>query len=153
MSNLLTTIQEIAHNVYQANTPTDLTIGTVTSVNPLAITLDYNMLTLPTAVLLLTETVVEKKIDLHHTHQYPHTHSGTDSHGDSFTTSSQSTSTTDSGTLCNNAFTSAPSFPDYGTDGSARIVTPGLRVGDKVLLLRVMSGQQFVVLSRVVEAK
>ena len=148
MAELIDLIQRIAEETHKAMVPTDLTIGTVLTVNPLSVQLNPELI-LPAEVLYLTESVIEKKIDLHHTHSLSaHTHS--DPQGG--VSGPPSTPNTDTGTLVNNPFTSAPLFSDYGLDSSSRIVTPALAQGDMVLLLRVMAGQSFVIISRVVSA-
>ena len=144
MSSLLDIIQQIAVDAHASTKPMDLTVGTVATASPLSISIRAGMPPLPATSLLLTEAVIEKKIDLHHTHTHAHTH---DSSGPANPT------TTDTGTLKDRPFTSAPYFPDYGESGSSRIVTPGLAAGDKVLMLRVGGGQQYIIISRVILAE
>ena len=148
MSNLADTIQLMIQNAHDDMPHTDMVIGTIATVNPLSVNLNTYAPPITAGFLLLTEAVIEKKIDLHHTHDHAHTH--TDPQGGS--SGPANPVTTDSGTLYQNPFTNAPLFPDYSTDGASRIVTPALAVGDKVLMLSVSGGQQFIILSRIVEA-
>src|ERR1039458_6901152 len=109
MTTLLDLHQQIAREVMLAMKPSDIVIGTVTHVNPLAVSIKDDMPDLPAASLLLTEAVIEKRINLKHTHTLNgHTH-GNQVPPD--------VTNTDIGTLEGNAFTNAPYFPDYGEDG------------------------------------
>ena len=146
--NLTDAIQLTIQRSHDATPHTDLVIGTIATVNPLSVNLNTYAPPITAGFLLLTEAVIEKKIDLHHTHNHAHTHA--DPQGG--TSGDASPVATDSGTLYNNPFTNAPLFPDYGTDSTSRIVTPALAIGDKVLMLSVSGGQQFIILSRIVEA-
>ncbi|MDR0905755.1 MAG: DUF2577 domain-containing protein [Oscillospiraceae bacterium] len=145
---------------------TDLTIGTVTSTDPLEITLVGTMLVLPRAVLLLTESVVEKKLTVDpHTHDinvlgHNHTTGGL---GHSHTapggvTSTDLTSEYPSSTDLDETYTTLETTVemqvtenggDLPTETGTVTLNRALAVGDKVIMLRVMGGQQFLVLSRV----
>lgn len=163
--DLLGVLQEINRQTNDAGQPTDLQIGTVTKAPPdddeLEIQISEAMAPLKQAVLYLAEPVIEKKIPiLRHRHEIKilqHKHA------------------TPSG-LSEDAFTSPPYFTEWsalpdGFDAKVQaenfvgwengavlplskdkkyiILNPALKVGDKVLLLRVQSGQKFIVLSRV----
>ena len=125
---LIQVMQMIMQKNQQAMQPTDLSIGTVTAVNPLQITSDTAMQPLRAGVLYLTEPVVEKKIPvLQHTHTTPEGATG---------------SALDS-IACVEHGTTLPVENGY------IILNRGLEVGDKVLMMKVQKGQKYVVLSRV----
>lgn len=162
--DLLGVLQEINRQTNDAGQPTDLQIGTVTKAPPdddeLEIKISEAMAPLKEAVLYLAEPVIEKKIPiLRHRHEIKilqHKHA------------------TPSGPS-EDAFISPPYYTEWsalaeGSDSSVQaedfvgwengevlplskdqkyiILNPALKVGDKVLL-RVQSGQKFIVLSRV----
>ena len=166
----------------------DLAVGTVTSAQPLEVTIRETMAPLPQEVLWLTAAVVEKKIPvLEHEHitagfRHDHTVSGlghahaVNGLGHSHTTEEGSTGDALGGAhqtdekLGASYPTSEALLPDAYTsdkrlegivcyeDGKPLpvkdgyiILNRGLAVGDKVLLLRVMRGQQFIILSRIFE--
>lgn len=105
----------IEHNA-NANL-TDLAIGTVKQADPLQITLINSTLMIPSSVLYLTESVIEKKIP--------------------------STAFVDPETKC-----LENGRPIQSQNGYV-VTNRGLQTGDKVIMLRVMGGQGFIVLSRV----
>lgn len=164
---LIDVVQQIIQQSMGAAGLSDLQIGTVTSASPLEITVDTLMQPLKAEVLYLTEPVVEKKIPvlthLHTTSGFAHTHDIT-TLGHTHTSGEDTTSEGLSGTyqteeaLSQDAFNSdnrLTSIVCY-ENGVALPVLNGfiilnraLAVGDKVLLLRVQSGQKFIILSRV----
>ncbi len=115
----------------------DLRVGTVTKAKPLEITINTAMDALRGSVLLLTESVVEKKIPvLQHNHVIHDTYSG--------------------GGVCEDALLESKIIAvEHGRSLPVRdgyiILNRALEEGDKVLLLRVSGGQRFIVLSRVFE--
>lgn len=114
---------------------TDLTIGTVTGVNPLEITTKVAMAPLRQQVLFLTEPVIEKKIPvLQHNHVIHDTYTGGGESEDN---------------LLQNAIVCYEDGKALPVQNGYIILNRALEVGDKVLLLRVMGGQRFIVLSRV----
>lgn len=149
----------------------DMTIGTVTGVKPLTVKIREGMADIPQKALRLTAAVIEKKIPvlehLHttdgfrHAHVLPdltHTHSG----GEGETGSALEGSHETENGLEQDAFDSdrrlLKSKIVCYEDGKPLPVKDGyiilnraLETGDKVLLLRVMRGQQFIILSRVFE--
>lgn len=158
MPDLYEIMQGISEQVIRASQPTDLTIGTVTAVDPLQIVTQTSMQNLQSSVLYLTSAVVEKKIPIL-THQHKittleHTHTAPEGN---------------TGEALSDTYLTEPSLLPEGFDaevqtqdivcwenGKALPVEDGfiilnrkLEVGDMVLLLRVMKGQAFVVLSRV----
>lgn len=114
---------------------TDLTIGTVTGVNPLEITTKVAMVPLRQQVLFLTEPVIEKKIPiLQHNHVIHDTYTGGGESEDN---------------LLQNAIVCYEDGKALPVQNGYIILNRALEVGDKVLLLRVMGGKRFIVLSRV----
>ena len=92
---LIDTINKIVKNNLEAQKPTELAIGTVTSTNPLSITTSANLPPIPAAAIILTDSVKERIVD---------------------------------GVKVQN----------------------DLAVNDSVIMLRVMHGQQYIVLSKIV---
>ena len=117
----------------------DLQIGTVTAVNPLEITISASMAPLRASVLYLTSSVVEKKIPVL---EHIHTITVHDSYTGGGTADCASAL---SNIACYENGTALPIENGY------IIINRALAAGDKVLLLRVQSGQKFIVLSRVFE--
>lgn len=149
----------------------DMAIGTVTSTQPLAVKIREGMADIPQEALRLTAAVIEKKIPvlehLHttdgfrHAHVLPdlaHTHSGEE--GETGSSLDGSYETEDG--LQQDAFDSDKRLlkseivcyedgkPLPVKDGYI-ILNRALEAEDQVLLLRVMRGQQFIILSRVFE--
>lgn len=127
--------------------PTDVAVGTVTRADPLEITINTAMAPLRREVLYLTQSVVEKKLPV-----LAHTHS---------TTGLEHIHTVGSSTTAgalNGTYQSSESLGDLAVleNGSPLpakngyiILNKGLAINDKVLLLRVESGQKYIVLSRI----
>ena len=112
--------------------PTQLRMGTVVSTNPLSISINPAMAPLESSVLILTSAVIERKIPV-----LTHTHILSEGR-------------------CEEAL--PPESTACLEDGQALPVENGyivlnraLVVGDRVILMRVQKGQQFVILSRVFE--
>ena len=127
--NLTQVIQGIVRETMKAYQPAEMQIGTVTAVNPLEITLDTTMQVLKQQVLYLSETVVEKKIPvLEHTHQTPEG--------------------TTQPALLQNEIICDEHGTSLGFKDNSIIFNNALSVGDKVILMRVQSGQKFVIVSR-----
>ena len=153
--NALLQLQSAAGDVGQ---PTDLQIGTVVKAPPdaaLEISISTAMAPLRQEVLYLAEPVIEKKLPLpRHRHEMSHVHTGV--HGP---TTNAEPSYTGYSLLSSGADSSVQGEDILGwedgkalplsKDGRYIILNPALQPGDKVLLLRVQSGQKFVVLSRV----
>lgn len=114
-----------------ASQPTDYCTGTVTSADPLEITTAMSAAPLRRSVLILTEPVVEKKIPvLQHTHL--------DSRNGQTTAALKSVQAVEAGAT-------------LPVEGGYILLNRGLAVGDRVVLLRVLHGQKYLVLSRVFE--
>lgn len=163
--DLLEVLQEIYRQVNDAGQPTDLQIGTVTKAPPdddeLEIQISEAMAPLKQAVLYLTEPVIEKKIPiLRHRHeikilQHKHvTPSGPSEDAfiapPYFTEWSALPAEFDAKVQAENfvGWENGAALP-LSKDKKYIILNPALKAGDKVLLLRVQSGQKFIVLSRV----
>lgn len=149
----------------------DMTIGTVTGVKPLAVRIREGMADIPQEALRLTAAVIEKKIPvlehLHttegfrHAHALPdlsHAHSGAEGETGPALEGSYETEDglqqdafdSDKRLLKNEIVCYEDGKPLPVKDGYI-ILNRALEKGDKVLLLRVMRGQQFIILSRVFE--
>lgn len=153
----------------QAGQPTDLRTGTVTGTNPLEISINTAMAPLRREVLLLTESVVEKKIPVlthsHDTSGFAHTHqistlSHTHQYSGGTTQSSLTSSYTTKESLSQDTFTSNQRLSEIAcyengqslpVENGYIVLNRALAVGDRVLLLRVQNGQRYIVLSRVFE--
>ena len=123
-------IQQMIFETLKSYQPMEMQIGTVTSVDPLEITLDGTMQSLKSQVLYLTETVIEKSIPiLEHTHNTP----------DGVTDPA----------LLEADITCDEHGSNLGTQGGRIIFNSALKVGDKVILQRTQNGQKFVIESRV----
>lgn len=135
---LIDMLHQISQQSQEASQPTDLRVGTVTSANPLEISINPNMAPLQAGVLYLTVSVVEKKIPvLQHNHVIHDTYTGGGTSEDNLLQSN---------IICYENGQALPVEDGY------IILNRALAVGDKVLLLRVQKGQKFIVLSRVMEA-
>lgn len=126
---LLDVVNQIVFNALQAYQPTDLVIGTVQSVSPLAVKLETNQAVIRQEVLFRTDAVVERKIKIE-----KHAHS----------TSEGTTS------LAKSEVTSFIDGKAQAEVGGYIILNKGLAAGDKVLLLSVQQGQKYIILSRIV---
>lgn len=121
-------IYQMIQQSQKASQPTDLCVGTVTSAAPLEITINTAMAPLRAPVLYLTSAVIEKKISaLSHKH----------------TVGGESTDIALDAAVCLENGVALPADAEYIT------INRALKTGDHVLLLRVQSGQKFIVLSRI----
>lgn len=155
--NLFDTLVMVSEGTSKASQPCDLEVGTVTTVNPLSITRDVAQAPLTEAVLILTESVVEKKIPIldhiHHINTLGHSHTCPDGGTSTNLTGSYPTLTSLVSEGANSDQTQDIICYEHGQplpieDGYI-ILNRALEVGDKVLLLRVQKGQKFIILSRV----
>lgn len=162
MSNLLKTIQKIAVQAVNATNPVTFYIGTVASEKPLSIRLHNTTLEVGEDFLVMTDAVVEKKITIdQHDHAIGssltnHTHvlSGSCSTGPISGTATQSPdlggAKVDPTTLSGSCTEHGDDLPVEQKDNKLVITyNRGLKKDDKVLMLKVSNGQQFVILSRV----
>ena len=100
MYELVGVIQQIVQNTIEAMKMADKATGTVESVSPLRVKIDSSIQSVPSAALLLTDTVRERVV------------------------------------------------PVQGGEGTVTI-REGLKEGDRVLMLKVQNGQQYIILSRI----
>ena len=157
-------LKDVLYQMMQENAaagqPTDLRVGTVTSEEPLEITINPAMAPLRRRQLYLTEPVVEKKIPvlthkhyistLTHTHTAPGGATGPALEGsylgeDSLVSEGFNAILQDQDIVC---WENGKELP---IEDGFIILNRKLETGDKVLLLRVQSGQKFIVLSRIFE--
>lgn len=157
-------LKDVLYQMMQENMaagqPTDLRVGTVTSEEPLEITINPAMAPLRRRQLYLTEPVVEKKIPvlthkhyistLSHTHSAPGGATGPALQGsylgeDSLVSEGFNATLQDQDIVC---WENGKELP---IEDGFIILNRKLETGDKVLLLRVQSGQKFIVLSRIFE--
>jgi len=167
--DLIDTLHGIVEQSMDAYGLSDLAVGTVTKAVPLEVTIRESMAPLPQEVLHLTAAVIEKKIPVlaheHITRGFRHRHTvsglghahstpegGTGDALDGFYPTSEA--------LTPDAYTSDKRLEHIVCyeDGKPLPVEDGyiilnraLAAGDKVLLLRCMRGQQFIILSRIFE--
>lgn len=166
MSNLLTTIQAIAVRAVQSTNPVVFTFGTVTNDNPLRVRIDESTLELEGESLILTANVVEKKIEIDkHTHKYGeslkgHTHQLSGSSATGGAISGSATPSTDIGSEVSDTVFSGRCIEngktrdgDAGNDKITIILTRALKNDDRVIMLRVCSGQEWIILSRVYDGE
>lgn len=147
--NLYEALTTLVNDVTKTQQPADLRVGTVTGISPLTININTAMADLQQESLLLTSAVVERKIPvLDHSHDINTlAHSHTNAAGGTTTDLSDTYSTLKA--LVQPAiFCTEHGTPLPVEDGHI-ILNRALAVGDKVLLLRVMQGARYIVLSRV----
>lgn len=132
-TQMLDVIKTAAKSAVGNDKPFAFTFGQVQTVAPLTVMVDQKLL-LNEAQLLLTTGVKDHTVSMSFTHttgENTHTHEVKDKEGESCTVGENTHSHSYGGTK---------SF----------LVHKGLKIGEKVLLLRVQGGQQYIVLDRVV---
>lgn len=145
-------IKEITQNVIKTSDLTDLSIGTVMSTNPLEISISPDMPNIPAAALLLTDSVIEKKFVIQpHIHQLPNlSHLHTTPNGNSGVSLGGTLYTNNAvqwGTFYNNNVEQ-----DIDEANNTIYLNKGLQVGNRVLMLKIMGGQNYLVLSKIIGA-
>lgn len=158
--NLAETLYKMMQDSMKAGQLTDFVSGTVTSEEPLEITIDTTMQVIKQQLLLLTEPVIEKKIPVlthkHYISTLTHTHTcptGATSPGltgqylgeDSLVSEGYNATLQGENIVCWEDGKELPIEDGY------IILNRKLETDDKVIMLRVQSGQRFIVLSRVFE--
>lgn len=123
MGNLNKAIQYVTKKQMEGASLCNYSIGTVVSSDPLEIKIN-DRITLPSSMILLSETVIEKKLDITHEHHI-----------------SANTQTSDLHTHGIDVNT------EKSTD-TAIVIQEGLSDGDKVIMISVESGQCFIVISK-----
>ena len=139
-SKLHDTIKQIALNAVETSKPSGVFYGTVVSASPLQIQLEQKII-LGSEFLILSSSVrdftvtmtVDHQTDVEseHTHQYFDSDTGQGASG--------STTRTSSPTTHLHSYSGTKTFK----------IHLGLKTGEKVVLMRVQGGQQFIVLDRV----
>ena len=172
MSTLLTTIQSIAVKAVQSTNPVVFTYGTVTAINPLRIRIDESTVELTGDSLILTANVVEKTMTIKkHTHgmdeQLIDIASASTAAGGGAVTFMPGTNAgsgitlkhkhTNEDTIIEATVTEhgetldSVLMPESGPTERVVTINRALKKGDKVVMLRVCSGQEYIILSRVFE--
>lgn len=123
MADINKALQMVVGRQLGATGLTDYTIGTVSKESPLEIKINERI-TLPNSMILLTEVVIEKKLNLSHFHQIQDSTKIEDDHKHDISLDTKTS-----------------------TDTTITI-QEGLKEGEKVLLLSVAAGQKFVVISK-----
>lgn len=147
LNTLIKTIKQASVEAVMAKKPMAMCLGEVVSTSPLKISVDQKM-TLTAAQLMLTNAVRDFSVDMTVDHAtgsalgsanlvHKHAYSGTTSEGDTF-----SGNTETAGGVNLSHTHSYKGRKNYK-------VHLGLKVGEKVILLRCDGGQQFIVLDRV----
>lgn len=137
MNNLYEQIHMLICNTIKSMKFTDYRIGTVLAINPVMKikVSDRLIITDVGDNIMLTEQVLEKKLDLKHKH----------------TTTGLSHSHSVSKGSCSDSLSGS-----YDSDeqlSETIVINEGLKVNDKILMLQVDGGQKFIVLSKLRDCK
>ncbi|MEA4972914.1 MAG: DUF2577 domain-containing protein [Candidatus Metalachnospira sp.] len=124
MSNLLGIIKKAAQDVIENSKPADVEYGTVMSISPLTIMVDQKRI-YSEGFLVVTKNLTDFEVDV---------------------TVNWSTESTSGGS----GYDSFSSHVHSITGRKKIIIHNGLKVGEKVALLRLAGGQEFLVIDRVV---
>ena len=158
--NLAETLYKMMQDSMKAGQLTDVVIGTVTSEEPLEITIDTTMQVIKQQLLLLTEPVIEKKIPVlthkHYISTLTHTHTcptGATSPGltGQYLGENSLVSEGYNATLQGENIVCWEDGKELPIEDGYIILNRKLEQDDKVVMLRVNAGQRFIVLSRVFE--
>lgn len=167
MTTLLSTLQTIAVRAVNSTNPVVFTYGTVTSDDPLKVRIDETTTELSGESLILTANVVEKVVTIQkHTHGMDEqledivaatSPAGTVTFSVGVVPASTSVTlkhkhtneTTVLDAVCTEHGEELPT--DKNNDRIVVTINRALKKGDKVIMLRVCSGQEYIVLSRVFE--
>lgn len=163
MSTLLSTIQTIAVRAVESTNPVVFTYGTVTGTDPLKVRIDESTIELSGESLILTANVVEKTVTIQkHTHGMDNqlidiasasTAAGPVAftpQGASVTLNHKHTNeTTVLDAVCNEHGEELPK--DADDERIVVTINRALKKGDRVIMLRVCSGQEYIIMSRVFE--
>ncbi len=139
-SKLQGVMKQVALNAVESTKPSGIFYGTVLATSPLQVQLDQKM-TLGAEFLVLSSLVQDFTVSMTVDHQTEvegaHTHQYFDSD-------------TGQGASGSSTRTSDPTTHLHGYKGTkAFTVHLGLKAGEKVILMRVQGGQQFLILDRV----
>lgn len=130
LSDLPAVIKKLATDAVEGSNPTAVRIGTVIGVSPLKVRVDQKLI-LTEEFLILTKSVVDYTISMtvnHMTESHTHSHGYTDD---------SSNRTTDPNTHAH-SYTGKKKFTIHN----------GVKIGDKVILLRIQGGQDYIVLDK-----
>lgn len=161
MTTLLSMIQNIAVKAVNSTNPTTFTFGTVTSADPLKIRIDQSTIELEGDSLILTANVVEKTLTIHkHSHgedkQLLDIQSASSPTGAvSFVPSGASVTLRHKHSIetevvdaaCTEFGEELPT--DKDNDRIVVTINRALKKNDRVIMLRVCAGQEYIILSRV----
>lgn len=138
MSDFVQLIKKTSLEAGEAAGPVAVEFGTVASASPIKIRIDQKKL-LSDAFLIIPEHLTDHSISMAVSHSTEP--AGARSHMHSVTTTTGSgTTDTDSEPNHSHVYTGTKSF----------MMLNGLKVGEKVILLRMQGGQKYIVLDRVV---
>lgn len=132
MPNLIEIIKTAAIEAVAASNPAAVVFGTVTSVDPLKITVEQRLI-LEADHLILTTLVSEFEVDMtldHETDEDTHTHTITDTYSGGGSASNETHNHTVTGL-------------------KTMTVHLGLQQGEKVIMIKVQGGQKYIVLDRI----
>lgn len=168
MTTILSTIQTIAVRAVESTNPVVFTYGTVTSADPLKVRIDESTIELSGESLILTANVVEKTVTIQkHTHGEnemlqdisaavtdPTTFKVTFTPGPNPGTGitlkhKHSIETEVVDAVCTEHGEELPT--DKDDDRIVVTINRALKKDDKVIMLRVCSGQEYIIISRVFE--
>jgi hypothetical protein len=123
VERLLNVMKQAGTGAVEAGNPVAILFGVVETADPLAVRVDQRF-TLTAEFFVIPESLIHYELELRHDHKY--------------------TDSSDSGTATK---TTEPALPEEPI-----IIRRGLEEGDRLLLLRMQGGQQYVILDRVVSA-
>lgn len=147
---LLGMIQTASQNVISGLNLADIVTGTVTSISPLSVRIYSSSTDIPAEALILTENVVPKMAAFMHNHELNtyHVH----------TVPANITNNALSGAnQHNHTISSVTTDKDWETQQATEDYIGqiqfqrGLQIGDAVIMLRVLNGQRYIILSRTVD--
>lgn len=137
--NFSQAIRKVVKEYIEASMPTDIMIATVTTVDPISISLNSTMAPITISSIKLTSNCIEKTIDvLEHEHSYYDSDTGDDSSG---------SRTRKTEKILQNVQVYDNGVP-LGRKGNKLIINKGLAVGDKVLVIQANAGNTYVILSK-----
>lgn len=155
MAELIDALQTVVKNYVNNMELTDLAYATVSSVSPLGVIIEGTIQEIPEAMLILTDAVKPKTLQItghiHNITTLTHNHTATASATegtvtvtvDNALTNSYPTEISQDTIICLENGVQLPSTQATVT------INRGLVVGDRVIVLRVLGGQNLLILSKV----
>lgn len=144
---LIDVVQQIVQRSVRDAALADLVVGTVSKSSPIEVTEQDVRDPIPAQALMLTAAVVEKKMPvLTHRHETGHRHDIHDSYSGGGICDEAGSCSEELGRVA--CYENGKALPVR--DGYI-LLNRGLEVGDRVLMLRVLGGQSYIILSRVFE--